>query len=442
MDERRSPARGVLFHLALASYWFSFNYHWGALLNVVIPFDVLRFVPEAAKGRFLGLALSLGAFVAMVVQPVAGTLSDGFGSRWGRRRPFLLAGALGTAAGLLLMAGAPAFAVFVGAYGLVQLASNVSVAGYQGLMPDVVAEEERGRAAGYRGLMTALGSLTGIGLASWALNSGGRTAFYWSIAAVLFGGALLTAWRVREEPSARRRFSFPDFRRGFWVDPRHNPDFGWVFLTRFLVYLGFYTIMNFMLYYLRDAVVPQPVLLPGLGRLNYLAVQTVVGAAVLLGTAAASVAAGNLSDRIGRKPLVSASAAAMALGAVVLILRPPLPLVLGVGFLFGIAFGTYLSGEWALATDCLPSAGEAGRYLGLWGIAMTLPQVIGPLLGGSILDRVARAAPGLGYAALFGTAMLYLGAGALVVWRVRRGGRPAAASGGERCGRAGTGSGG
>ncbi|HHW14689.1 MAG TPA: BCD family MFS transporter [Firmicutes bacterium] len=97
------------------------------------------------------------------------------------------------------------------------------------------------------------------------------------------------------------------------------------------------------------------------------------------------------------------------------------------GLLFGAGYGAYLSVEWALATDCLPSAGEAGRYLGLWGIAMTLPQVAGPLMGGWILDRAAGVAPGLGYVALFGTAVLYLGAGALTVWRVRRGGRPAAA---------------
>lgn len=422
-------AQGSLFHLILAFYWFSLNYHWGALLNVVVPFDVLRFVPEAAKGRFLGAALALGALVAMVVQPVAGALSDGWRSSRGRRRPFVLVGTLGTAAGLLLMAGAPAFLVFVAAYGLVQFACNVSIAGYQGLMPDVVAEEERGRASGYMGLMTAAGSLAGIGLASWALNVGGRVAFYWSIIGVLLLGAGITVGGIREEPAPGRRFTWREFSGGILVDPRRYPDFGWVFLTRFFVYLGFYTIMNFMLYYLRDVVVVRPVHLPGLGTLNYLSAQTAIGAAVLVGTAAASVTAGSLSDRVGRKPLVSASAAAMALGSLVLLLRPSLPVVMGVGLLFGAGYGAYLSVEWALATDCLPSAGEAGRYLGLWGIAATLPQVIGPLVGGTILDRVSRLAPGLGYTVLFGTALVYLGAGAVTVHKVRRGGRPAVTTG-------------
>lgn len=428
MEEvRPAGRRSAWFHLALALYWFSLNYHWGALLNVVVPFDVLRFVPESAKGRLLGVALALGALVAMVVQPVAGALSDGFGSRWGRRRPFLVAGALGTGLGLLLMAESPAFAGFVLGYAWVQFACNISIAGYQGLMPDVVVQAERGRASGYMGLMTAVGSLVGIGLASWALNAGQRTLFYWSIVAVLLGGAFLTAWGVSEKPSRQLPFRWGEFLRGFRVDLRTQPDFGWVFLTRFLVYLGFYTIMNFMLYYLRDVVVPEPVRWPVLGSLNYLAAQTVIGASVLVGTAVASLTAGSLSDRVGRKPLVSASAAAMAVGALLLLLRPPLGAVLGVGLLFGAGYGAYLSVEWALATDCLPSAGEAGRYLGLWGIAMTLPQVVGPLLGGAILDQVARLAPGLGYVALFGTAVLYLGAGAFTVQRVCRGGGPAAA---------------
>ncbi|HHW13608.1 MAG TPA: SLC45 family MFS transporter, partial [Firmicutes bacterium] len=318
-EVRPAEGHGTGFHLVLALYWFSLNYHWGALLNVVVPFDVLRFVPEAAKGRFLGVALALGALVAMVVQPVAGALSDGLGSRWGRRRPFLVAGALGTAAGLLFMADAPVFAVFVAAYAWVQLACNISIAGYQGLMPDVVDEAERGLASGYMGLMTAVGSLAGIGLASWALNAGQRTLFYWSIVAVLLAGAFLTAGGVPEKPSRRRPFRWGEFLRGFRIDLRAHPDFGWVFLTRFLVYLGFYTIMNFMLYYLRDVAVPRPVRWPVLGDLNYLAAQTAIGAAVLVGTAAASVAAGSLSDRLGRKPLVSAAAAAMAAGALVLL---------------------------------------------------------------------------------------------------------------------------
>ncbi|MGE5553868.1 MAG: MFS transporter [Betaproteobacteria bacterium] len=432
MGWRCPPRRGIGFHLVLALYWFSLNYHWGALLNVVVPFDVLHFVPETAKGRFLGVALALGAFVAMVVQPVAGALSDAFGSRWGRRRPFLLAGTLGTMAGLLCMAGATAFSLFVAAYVLVQLSCNLAIAGYQGLMPDVVAEEERGRASGYMGLMTAAGSLCGIGLASWAMNSGARVPFYWSISVVLFLGALITWWGVHEEPSARRPLRFREFWQNFWVDPRHYPDFAWLFLTRFLVYLGFYTIMNFMLYYLRDAIVPQAVSLPVLGTVNYLGAQTAIGAVVLVGTAAASLVAGSLSDRMGRKPLVTGAASAMALGALVLVLRPPLPLVLGVGLVFGAGYGAYLSVEWALATDCLPSAEEAGRYLGLWGIAMTLPQVIGPLLGGNILDLAAQTAPGAGYAALFSTALLYLGAGAVTVNRVRRGGKPVVAPEGRR----------
>ena len=48
-------------------------------------------------------------------------------------------------------------------------------------------------------------------------------------------------------------------------------------------------------------------------------------------------------------------------------------------------YGAYTSVDWALATDVLPPTDEAGKDLGIWSAAGGLPQVIGVVLGGSLM---------------------------------------------------------
>merc|ERR1712118_360844 len=47
--------------------------------------------------------------------------------------------------------------------------------------------------------------------------------------------------------------------------------------------------------------------------------------------------------------------------------------------------GTYLSVDYALATDCLPKGKSVAEAFGLWGIAGFLGSAIGPTIGGIML---------------------------------------------------------
>src|SRR5437879_12160954 len=78
----------------LGLYWFAMSFHWGALITVVIPAEVLRFVPESQKGFYLGLLFAVGAVMAMAISPISGALSDRSTVPMGRRRPFVVAGVL------------------------------------------------------------------------------------------------------------------------------------------------------------------------------------------------------------------------------------------------------------------------------------------------------------------------------------------------------------
>lgn len=397
-------------HLALSVYWFSQNFHWGALLTVALQSEVIRHVGEGRKEWALGLLLGVGAFVAMVMQPLAGAASDRSLLRWGRRRPFMAVGTLLACVALLAMAYSPSFVGFAIAFYAVQLTLNISSAGYQGLIPDLVPADQRGAASGYMGLMTMLGTLMGLGLAGVLLDQGLVVPLYAMLVGVLLLGLVITLVFVKETPlTAREPFSWRRFLSGFWINPRQQPDFAWLFVTRAIAMLGFYTLLNYLEYYLKDVV----------GRSDYEIATSIVGAMVMIGAAASTLLAGLVSDRVDRRLLVSIAAALMGLTALVFVSGPAYWLILVFAVVFGVGYGAFTSVDWALAVDVLPAAQDAGKDLGVWSISTTLPQVFAPLLGGLVLDRYTGNL-GAGYAMLYACAGAFFLLGAAGVWKIRR----------------------
>ncbi len=406
---RRHLSSPELLYLSL--YWFGLNFHWGALLPIVIPAEVLKFVPEAEKGAALARVFAGGAFIALVVMPLAGALSDRSMSSMGRRRPFILVGGILNAVALLLLARAPAFALFVVAYWFVQFANNFGGSAYSGLLPDLVPADQRGHASGYMGLMIQLG--TGIG----ALVVGNLMQLnlimlsYLTIIAVLLVTMVLTVWKVREQPlRSRPSFNLREFLSGFWVDPRRYPDFAWLFVSRFLALMGFYTLLDFIQFFMHD----------------YLHIESakqatgLLTAAVIVGSLLSAYAAGTISDRVGRRGIVSASTLLMGAMLLVFLTAPSFHLMLALGLIFGIGFGAWTSVDWALAIDVLPSQEAAGKDLGIWGISATLPQVVGPLIGGPLLDAVNRTGANRGYVALFVIGAAYFVISSFTIWKIKQ----------------------
>lgn len=66
--------------------------------------------------------------------------------------------------------------------------------------------------------------------------------------------------------------------------------------------------------------------------------------------------------------------------------------------------------SFALALSLLPKGDEAAKYMRIWGIAGTLPQVLAPGIGGVLLDTFNRMGPNRGYPVVFLTVVLYTAA--------------------------------
>ena len=194
--------------------------------------------------------------------------------------------------------------------------------------------------------------------------------------------------------------------RLFDFNPRRDRDFAWVFVTRLVMMLGIYTVQDFLQFYMRDAV---RVSNPEQQTTNFIIILS-------LTSLCSAFIVGWLSDRFGRKRMVYVSGGLMALVGLIFIVTQSLPIVLAAGALFGLGYGAYTSVDWALVADVLPSHRSYARDMGVWNIALSLPQVIAPVIGGPLIDGFTRAGEAvLGYQVLFAMAIAYCVLGTVTV---------------------------
>jgi len=138
-------------------YYFALTLRSQTLTPLIVPLLVQQFVGDETKGSSYGDLRLVSLMVALLVQAVAGLLSDHNTSRVGRRRPFILVSTVleiiaflgvGWIAGSMEgMAGYWAlFAVIV----LSMIFSNIGHGAAQGLIPDLVPPSQRGRYSGIK----------------------------------------------------------------------------------------------------------------------------------------------------------------------------------------------------------------------------------------------------------------------------------------------------
>lgn len=354
----------------------------------------------AEKEAILALVTGCGAAVSLVANPLFGAFSDRTTSRYGRRVPWVLMGAVLAAAALVALAGAPNVAVMTLLWCLVQAGANAMYAAIFAAVPDRVPVPQRGTVGGLAAMGQTVGILVGAVIA--AVVAGNFAAGYWVSAAALLAGIVLYLFKSDDQPlpaGERPAFRLLGFLRGFWVSPKRYPDFAWAWLTRFLVSTGNHMVTIYLLFFLGDAV-----------RLKETeGIEPEVGVLVVTGLYAVtviitSVVGGRLSDRMGkRKPLVIASSAIIAMASLILAFAPTWVGAISGALVLGIGFGAYLAVDFALITQVLPAALDRGKDLGVVNIANSLPQVLAPAiaylfvknLGGYVSLYVAAAVIGL-----------------------------------------------
>jgi len=379
---------------------------WAAFfapLQVLLPEQVAAIDP-AAKVSDLAVVTGAGAAVALVVNPLAGALSDRTRSRLGRRRPWVLGGGVLGALALLSLGAQTTVTGVAITWCLAQLCLNTLLAALIATVPDQVPPEQRGLISGVVGLAQPLGVAIGVALVSRIVTSPAPA--YDIIAATLLVTTLGCVAAIREPspPSTPRPWS--GWLRGFWVSPRRHPDFAWAWLSRLLVNLSQALGIGYLIYFLQDVVrLPRDQAAQGVSLL----VAVYTGSLLLT-----VVVSGWLSDRLRRRKIfVVAAAAAIALGTGLIAAWPTWSAAVIAAIVQGMGFGVYVAVDVALITQVLPTTTSRAKDLGVLNIANTLPQLIGPVVAATLITDAG------GYRGLFaGAAVLTLLGGTLVT-RIR-----------------------
>ena len=396
--------------VALSAAWFGQAYLWNGLHAIVLPVILIGLAPAAFKATTLGALTFFGLILAMLVQPIAGAISDRgrWLGRFGRRRPWI---ALGTAidlALLALLAISRDFLLVALVYAALQIASSFAEASLQALLPDLVPSSQRGRAAGYKNAAQIAGFVAGVGLGGFFVSRG-QIALALAVAGVALGASVLwTLLGVREQPvqpsqqpaSVRLRA----LRAQFHIDRRVAPGYGRLLAGRGLMMAGFFALQGFAQYFVADKLgLPNPAGITAL-------LMAVMGAAIFL----LAVPTGVLADRVGRRPL-NLLAALLGAGATaaLLFVANVWQLVIA-GGLVGASAGIFMSANWAWAADLAPP-GEAGRYLGLSNVATAGASALSRLIAGPIIDGGNALRAGVGYDLLFLALALAMFGGALLL---------------------------
>jgi len=376
-------------------------------IQQLLPEQIAAIDP-AHKEAMLGWVTGLGALAAVVVNPLAGALSDRTrlprllsGLLAGRRHPWTLGGAVLGAVCLAFLAGQHTIVGVAVGWIAAQSCLNAMLASLTAAVPDRVPVAQRGVVSGWVGIPQVFGLVLGVAMVTLVFT--GVASGYLAVAAVV---VLCTLPFTLATPDDRLRLDQrPRFAwRRFWISPRAHPDFAWMFAARFLVFLGNALGTLYLLYFLTDRVHYAD---PQTGLLILIVIYTVA----LIAT---TVVAGSRSDRTGRRRrYVAISGVVMAVAALLLAFAPQWTVAMVAAAIMGGGYGIYLSVDNALVTQVLPAVGDRAKDLGVVNIASSAPQVLAPALAAPIVASAG------GYPALYAMTAAVTILGGILVYRVK-----------------------
>lgn len=435
-------------YITINIYYFALTTRSQTISPLIIPLLVQQFVGEAGKGSAVGTIRLWALMAAVLIQALMGMLSDRSTHRLGRRRPFILAGTIGELVVFTLIGftagldGMRGYWILFALYVLSMLSSNTAHAATQGLIPDLVPENLRGRFSGVKAMLELPIPLIFVSFVMGRLVSRGNlwgalitlmvilvicalvamfvpekhqekppfklewlpflrlflmTAVF---TLVILGSGALVKWFMLQD------FGFPpvvntvltalagvvamgaavaigvlvSLRVGVGRDAQFKPSFPWWVINRLAFLVGSTNVATFLVFFLQERF-PE---LAGVKAAGPAASITMfVGIFILL----TALPSGWLADKFGKKKLVTAAGLLATAGTAVVISAPELGLIYLGGCLIGAGVGLFYSANWALGTEIVPPE-QAGRFLGLSNLAGAGAGAIGAYVGGPIADSL------------------------------------------------------
>ncbi|QXT63731.1 MFS transporter [Tessaracoccus palaemonis] len=377
-------------------------------LSTALSLRIASVAPEG-KEAALSLAVSFGALLQLVGVPLGGALSDRTVGRFGRRRPWIV-GMLAIALVAMAVIGTTTVVpLIVGAYVIGITCAQVGFSSYSVITVEGVPDNMRGKVMGMMGMFGALAMSAGSYLAAALVGM----PFFLMTAPVLLAIVCSLPLLIGYRDPAKSREDVPPLKlaslfSGLIVNPRKHPDFGWVWLSRFLAGVAMTGLFTYFIYFMMD----------GLG-LEIAQAGANAGLLSLLSAPVSVVfftASGWLSDKLGRrKPFVVAAALFMAAALVIAGTATTFAQFIVAWLLFAVGQAMYLTVDLVLCAAVLPDARDAGKDMGVFQLALSIPAIIVPLVAPAVL----AIGGGHNYLLLWGLCAALCALGALAVLKVK-----------------------
>ncbi len=353
-------------------------------IMLILVFKIMEIDPENYTVSF-GVVTGLGALFALFANPIGGAISDRTSLRFGRRRTWILLGAVIGSLSLLGIALSTKVWMVAVFWCCAQVFFNFELAASSGLIPDQVDESKRGTISGIVGLVIPVSTVIGMVLMT-IMTKAPLTSKYGLLAAFATITAVLSVILIKEgkfvykkknKENENVKLSFGEFLSEIYPSPRKHPVFTWGWLTRFCISMAFCsssynTVMFIQRYHLSQEETSKTA--------------TVLAVATMLFLATSSLIGGVLSDKFRKqKPFVVASAIVVGIGVIINVFAPSVTYVLISSVLTSFGYGIFLAVDMALIARILPNKEDAAKDFGIMNIANTIPQSIVPFIAPTLL---------------------------------------------------------
>ena len=390
--------------ISFAIGFFGLQFAWQ--MRIILSGPVTE---ELGASPFLfGLIWLAGPFTGMVVQPLIGALSDKTRTPIGRRRPYLLGGALLSALALwafpnssnitewfggLIGVNLPVWSALLFAALMIWILDacvNIAQGPYRALVPDVVPQEQHSIANSYISLAIGLGSVVAAGTApflKWAFGYQMPINAQFIMAALAFSlGMLWTCIAIKErniakqEKTEEEKFDFIKSLKDFFA---LSPEVGKICWMQFFTWIGNMCMMIYFTQYAVHTVFGVPDL-SGVEE----SVKASFDALVLSGTNFSSICfaifnlvcfivaipIGVLSVKFGNKKIHIISMLSMALAFLGMAFTTNPKLVACLMGLSGIGWASICALPFAMLSQYI-KLGTEGSVMGIFNIFIAGPQV-------------------------------------------------------------------
>lgn len=368
-----------------------------------------------ASPLIYGLIWLAGPFTGMIVQPIVGNLSDKTHTRFGRRRPYLLGGALLASIALWLFPNSDGVANIFGKtfhvehlpiwaglavaaimIWVIDACINIAQGPYRALIPDLVVPEQHSIANSYISLAIGLGSVVAAGTApflKWAVNYQMPIDAQFIMAALAFSLAMLWTCLTIKEGKAKtnvidtevvpNRASAPCFLTALIEFFQLSPEVSKICVMQFFTWIGAMCMMIFFTQYTVHTIYGVPDLTTATD-----AVKKTYENTTLTGTNFSSICfamfnlicfivaipIGILSSKFGNKKIHMISLLSMVFAFLgMAFLKSPKVVLLLMG-LAGIGWASILALPFAMLSQYIKK-GTEGSVMGIFNIFIAGPQI-------------------------------------------------------------------